>query len=354
MKTLLLSIFIKLIFVVSIFPQSDPIQKAEILIKNSTNHIFTVKVFPVSADFSGYGDHGGDSSYFRKYSLKRSNINTDPFWPKSPIDSLKYIVGGVKTVQPNSYAVVDFDDGAYFDIVQQADKVIGGISYGLWKIEFYYTPDAQTEEGNIDLIADCNIDYRDINHGQYSFTNDIYFNLIRKPNSNQDSLVFNWKSGDTLNIYDSRVNNKIIKSWHKVGTYNPTYGYDPSIPGSPNTGLFKTLPYFFPNYPIDATEYGAVKHLYHGKIEMNMEIDSNGTKIKENKTLNFKNANISIKSGINFSMEDSSILVLDSSNFSANEISGLKTFIMGNNAEINLTNGSTVNFKKYQFLFYIG
>ena len=45
MKTLLLSISIKLILVVSIFPQSDPIQKAEILIKNSTNHIFTVKVF---------------------------------------------------------------------------------------------------------------------------------------------------------------------------------------------------------------------------------------------------------------------------------------------------------------------
>ena len=34
MKTLLLSIAIKSILVVSIFPQSDPIQKAENLIKN--------------------------------------------------------------------------------------------------------------------------------------------------------------------------------------------------------------------------------------------------------------------------------------------------------------------------------
>ncbi len=136
-----------------------------------------MKVFPVGAVFSGYGNYGGDSTYFRKYSLMRNNHYAEPFWPKNPVDSLKYIVGGKKTIQSNSYAVVDFDDGVYFDDIQRADKVIGGVSYGLWKFEFYYTPDAQTEEENIDLITDCYIDYMDINHGQYSFTGQVIFFL---------------------------------------------------------------------------------------------------------------------------------------------------------------------------------
>lgn len=50
-----------------------------------------MKVFPVGAVFSGYGNYGGDSTYFRKYSLMRNNHYAEPFWPKNPVDSLRYI-----------------------------------------------------------------------------------------------------------------------------------------------------------------------------------------------------------------------------------------------------------------------
>lgn len=61
----------------SVYSQSDPIQQAEILIRNSTSHSIFVKVFPVGAVFSGLASPA--TGYEKKYSLTRSDPDDEVF-----------------------------------------------------------------------------------------------------------------------------------------------------------------------------------------------------------------------------------------------------------------------------------
>lgn len=118
-----------------------------------------------------------------------------------------------------------------------------------------------------------------MNHGITIYFSDLYFDLVRRPNATNDSLLFFFSGGDSVNIKDDRILNKTIKSWHQVGktvNINGQSVTDPFIPGSPNRGLFKSL-LEFSTYPVYATEYGAIQHLNAGIIDLNLEIDHNVT-----------------------------------------------------------------------------
>ncbi|MEO6695056.1 MAG: T9SS type A sorting domain-containing protein [Ignavibacteria bacterium] len=341
MKLKIFYIFIFLLFLRDAFSQSDPIQQAEILIRNSIDRPILVKVFPVGAVFSGHP--APSTSYGQKYSLVRCKPSNPVYWPLGPHGE-QYIIGGVKLMEPNEFKVLDFDDGEYYNVVNGNNNVIGGVSYGLWKFEFY---DSIVEPPYIHLIADCYIDYRDFNHGHSNdLPVDIYFDLVRRSGASADSLLFKFKPGSYVNIFDSRIINKTIKSWHKVGV-----GSDIITPGSPDKGFFKTLPYFFSDYPIDATQYGAVAHINPSDIEMNLEIDSNGTKLISGKTLNFKNANLTVKDGKNFEFESNSKIIFNGvSRFRTFQSTGIKTITMGQNSGIELNTNASINLNNTKFI----
>ena len=265
MKKIIL-IFLFIITTLNICNSQPLIQFAETLFRNNTSHEIYIKLYPVSAVFSGF--YSPPNENFRKYSFKRSNPNQEPFWQAGP-DGDKYITGGTKLIMPNDYAVIDFDDGLYYSINSTSDKVIGGISYGLWKFEIFNSENGIP--GN-DTLEYFYLDERDMNHGtDFGFSVDLYLTLLRRLGAPQDSLLINFVGGDTFNIYDSRIINKTIKSWHKVGVTN-SHGVDPIIPGSPNKGQFNSHP-DFTVYPVYSTEYGAIKHENAGSINLNLYID---------------------------------------------------------------------------------
>lgn len=102
MKTLFFFILFNIISV-EIYSQSDPIQRAEILIWNYTSHPVTINVFPIGAAFSGHNDP--PNNFVKNYSLHRSNPDPlhPPYWPNP-----NYITGGIKTINSNKYVVIDF------------------------------------------------------------------------------------------------------------------------------------------------------------------------------------------------------------------------------------------------------
>jgi len=270
MKFIKIFTIIVFFLIVQTVNSQSTIEQAEILISNKTTQDILLKVYPVGAVFSGF--YTPPTQLNEKYSLKRSNQGQIPFWTPDKNDSI-YITGGNKIIEPNGYCVIDFDDGLYYSLTDSSAYVLGGISYGLWKFEFY------SSDNNSDdflFLDEFLLDERDVNHGQYignGFSVDLLIYLAKKPYASKDSLFFSfYGGGDTVNISDSRIINKTIKAWHKVGIYSPTYGQDPLIPGSPNRGQFESLSNFT-TYPIYATEYGASKHLNPGDIDMNLQID---------------------------------------------------------------------------------
>mgnify|MGYP006883217542 FL=1 len=359
MKNCLKYILIIIIaFLVKKVNSQAPIEQAEILIRNVTTHDILIKVYPVGAVFSGF--YTPPTPYNEKYSLKRSNPGQIPFWIPDDNDSI-YIKGGTKIIEPNKYCVIDFDDGLYYSLSDSSEYVLGGISYGLWKFDFF-SSDNNSED--FIFLDECFIDERDINHGRVSgFGVDLLLYLARKPNASKDSLFFSfYGGGDTVNILDSRIIDKTIKAWHKVGIYSPTYGQDPIIPGSPNRGSFNSLS-DFTTYPIYATEYGADSHLNPGDIDMNLKIDhdiyTRDTLIDTITNITIKKkAALAINSGKTFDMvtptfgynnlivEDTAYLVLYNSAkinvFSPNRITlkNKSNLTLGGNSEIRIKNGA--------------
>lgn len=111
------------------------IQYAELITWNNYADGVTVKVIPVGTIFNGYWNEGLDYKYSFKPS--RNHPRIPPWWD--------YVIGGVgnNILKSNGfedcskgYVVFDFDDGGNYDA--DITKLKGGISYGLWKVEFYY------------------------------------------------------------------------------------------------------------------------------------------------------------------------------------------------------------------------
>jgi len=295
MKTLFILFILSFIFLKDILSQSL-IQRAEILFRNSSSQEINVVVYPVSAVFSGFSAPLTDES--RKYSLKRSNSENDPYWTVGP-NNTKYITGGSRLIIQNDYKVIDFDDGQYYNLTDSNDKVIGGISYGLWKFEIYHAENGVPGE---ELIEYFYLDERDFNHGIFTpsgFYTDLYITFV----DTADNLYFNFVGGNMVSIYDSAIVDKTIKAWHKVGVNSPIYGQDPIIPGSPNKGLYKSFSEFT-EYPVYSTEYGAIKHENAGSINLNLNIDHD---IATRDTLLESITNIRIESKTLFKINDGKI-----------------------------------------------
>jgi hypothetical protein len=243
------------------------IQQAEILFRNSTSHDIILEVSPAISIFSGF--YNVNIEPFRKFVLRRSNPTQAPFWPLLKNDTA-FLVGGRKTIAPGDYTLIDFDDGMYYDL-DSVSKVLGGISYGLWRFEVYFT-DISTN--SIFLFEEFYLDESDINHGQEPLSGvDIFFTVLRRTGALNDSILFiHSGAGDSVNLYDSRIVNKNIKAWHKIGLYSPIYGQDPIKPGSPNKGYFKTY-YTDLTMPIYGTDFGGRKHKNAGQLDMNLTIE---------------------------------------------------------------------------------
>ncbi|MGB3018566.1 MAG: hypothetical protein WBC65_12215, partial [Ignavibacteria bacterium] len=243
------------------------IQQAEILFRNSTSHDIILEVSPASSIFSGF--YNVNIEPFRKFVLRRSNPTQAPFWPLLKNDTA-FLVGGRKTIAPGDYTLIDFDDGMYYDL-DSVSKVLGGISYGLWRFEVYFT-DISTN--SIFLFEEFYLDESDINHGQEPLSGvDIFFTVLRRTGALNDSILFiHSGAGDSVNLYDSRIVNKNIKAWHKIGLYSPIYGQDPIKPGSPNKGDFKTY-YTDLTMPIYGTDFGGRKHENAGQLDMNLTVE---------------------------------------------------------------------------------
>ncbi len=296
--------------------KSQPlIQQAEILFRNSTSHDIILEVSPASSIFSGF--YNVNIEPFRKFTLRRSNPAQIPFWPLMKNDTA-YLVGGRKKIGPGDYALVDFDDGMYYDL-DSASKILGGISYGLWKFSVFFY---DSSENQTNLIEDFFYDERDINHGQLPLDMvDIFFTLVRRSEAVSDSIVF-ISSGaeDTVNLYDSRIENKLIKSWHKVGYYHPIYGQDPIKPGSPNKGNFKTISNER-KIPIYGTEFGGLDHINAGSIDMNLLIEHD---LSTRDTLIDLPTNIVVTHGAALKLNNSRILdIISPSNSGTNVYNNL-------------------------------
>lgn len=318
------------------------IGQAEVLIRNhsgSDSGKVTVKVSPVGLVFSGcYRYINTIDSLDHKYSLKKTYPDRTSHWPVYPLDSnLQFITGGIKTIRLNDYGLLDFDDGFYFNENDTDNaRVFGGISYGLWKFEFW--------DFNGELIEECFIDYRDFNIStQEGYPSpDIILELVRRPNSTRDSLVFNFESsgGSVVNINDYRIIDKNIKIWHRVGTIIGGIP-DPVLNGGPNKGPFKTYvtDTTFLTYPIRCTEFGGFHHLNPTLCELNLLIDKNGTKIRNSDSLNFKNAYLEIKANRTFTLGNNSKLTFDGAN-SFLKLNQNSKILLGVNASIELKYGA--------------
>lgn len=196
MKTLIFTFSLLLLTSKISFTQPD-IGNAEVLIRDSSGigTQILVKVYPVGAVFSGFDFY---ENLDHKYSLNRCRPALTCHWP------VKRLIGAAKTINFGDFGVLDFDDGNYFntsDPVKNA-RVMGGISFGLWKFEFY---EIREDEQTGNLIEECFIDYRDFNlgvgNGPYGERSpDIELKIVRKPNSSIDSLVFKFLANSAIEV----------------------------------------------------------------------------------------------------------------------------------------------------------
>lgn len=310
------------------------IGNAEILIYNVSGTPITVTIYPASAIFSGlYLNDGHDHEY--SFSRSRRSGNP-PEWPR--YNDEIFITGGSRELNGFDTAFIDFDDGDYYATPPPVQsRVLGGVSFGLWKIVL-------TNE--IDQIGQIYyLDYRDFNLGNYlfPFAFDIYIRL----EGITPSLVKVFFDGaqETVPMSDSRFQNKTIKIWDQIGRLDSFGNQLPPYAGSPNKGSFKSsieLP-VYENYPIDGRDFGAVNHENLNDFSLNLNMMHNGIHIKSDREIIFKNSKLIIGSNINFSIGNNSNITFINGIFKTIQASGLKIITIGNNSSFIVQEDGSVN-----------
>ena len=113
---------------------------------------------------------------------------------------------------------------------------------------------------------------------------------------------------------------KLIKIWEQYGTPNP--------PVIPNKGMFNdTTISAYQNFPIKATDFGAINHIRPSDVNMNLKLNYAGDNVKENDTLNFNDASLNINEDITFTVN-----------------TGAGINISGANGKLDSKTGSTIIF----------
>jgi hypothetical protein len=301
---------------------SQDIGYGELLIVNHTSdgvaRAMKVRIYPVGAIFSG------GKQYTVEATKKISNDNNKIYGQEFALD--------YNLNSRDSYARINFDasdDREYCDF---------SLGYGLYKIEFY---NGNPVLSNYGFADSCYIDFSDANFTGISQSN--YFQKLRIDfYENQDiTFCFYDLNGNTttpVNINDSRVN-KYIKVWEQIGTSNSALTQD--------KGMFNdTTIAQYHNYPIDATDFGAIAHERPNDIYLNLKMKYQGGNTKSDNILNFNNCEFKISDGITYTINSFSSVTPE-----MNIIGTGGKLTTGSNSQIvfplnfviNLTNGAIAN-----------
>ena len=280
----------------SVFSTPSCVDNAEIIIYNFYDNGVTVKVIPFGSIFSGYdATNGLDHKYSLKPSDQCTNCGTN--WT--------HVVGGSRTMPlfpgwpPNieycesgGYALFDWDDGANYD-GNFPQFVAGAVSYGLWKVEFWYTP----HDGPEGLINSCWLDYRDWRAPTgcigYSVNNDLALKVTN------DNIYFQWGNWTDqepdpgwIPIDNQYVPNRTIQWYRQVNTEQ---GQIYQCPNGITKGNFLTTNTdngYWLDWPIDARDIPNTnyEHINPEILDMNLSIVSNmQANIRSDKTMTIDN-----------------------------------------------------------------
>jgi hypothetical protein len=268
------------------------------MIVNKTGTLpITVRIYPIGAIFSGGGQYTVDA---------RFPIDGNPIhkyiYPQQPFDIDYEHESSIYFVKAN------------FDCSENRSDCDFSIGYGCYKIEF--------EDGIAEHYRECRVDFSDANFKGTSTNNYFQQLKINYYTWQTNGIKFQFfKEGVTTNeisIDDPNVQ-EYIQVWQQNGTGHSSL--------TPSKGNFNdTVTYH--NYPIKATDFGALKHLESNFIKMNLKIKYQGANtIANSDYLFFTESEFRILDGITYNINSPNQFMV---------ISGGGKFITGNSSIINI------------------
>ncbi len=287
------------------------IGEGELIFYNYYRDGVTVKVIPFGSIFSGHTSFttGNEYKYSSRTCYRSTNSGTN--WT--------HVVGGNRTMSllptgifpphcgnnSGGYAVFDWDDGNNYkwDSYYHPEVCVGAVSYGLWKVEFWYIP---SEESQPYLVNSCKIDYRDWRAPQGCYLNNDLFVKLTSDNN----IYFFWgnsfdqeSEGSWISITNQYVPDRTIQWFRQVRTEQ---GEIVQCSNGQNRGNFLTTNAdggYWLNFPIDANALNSnYAHSYPEFLNMNLSVASgHHAYIKPDKTMYIEN-------GSKFTVSDNAIL----------------------------------------------
>lgn len=289
-----------------VIAQQYCIGQGELIFYNYYADGVTVRVIPEGTIFSGHTDYNTPEKHEYKYSLRPCYRTTDAG------TNWIHVVGGSRTMPlmptvwpPNclsqGYAVFDWDDGANNNAYGHPEVCAGAVSYGLWRVEFWYLP---SDESQPEQLNSCKIDYRDWRAPKgcnFNNHNDLFVQL-----SSDNNIYFYWTNGfdqepleGWVSITNPNVPDRTIQWFRQI---RPD-GTILECPGGQDKGNFLTSSTdggYWLNFPIDAHDLNSYYiHMNPEYLNMNLSVASgHHAKIKSNKTLYIENgATLNLLSG---------------------------------------------------------
>ncbi|MEO8446192.1 MAG: T9SS type A sorting domain-containing protein [bacterium] len=292
------------LFVSFVLTKSSSSNTPELTIINKSNETVKFVTYPIGAIFNGNYEYDLECKVF--------SANYD------------YIFGGQKSgITLNQEFKLD-QDGAP---LANGEASIG---YGKYRIVFYKL------NSGYDSVNYCDVNFSD---ADYPYTGDPY--LIK-------DLTLEYYSSTNIKYYFgggavSIPGSKLIVSWDQR-----TSGNTNAYKTQNKNGFISSSSY--PNWPLNATDLGAVNHAYLNEVYVNLFLRDNGVNLISNKNLTFKNSNFTIKDTTTFTFNSGSTLSMDAgSRFRTFQTYGLKTITVGNNVLIDMKDNSSLNLKKTKF-----
>jgi hypothetical protein len=268
MKNILkISVSFLIVFLFSSFVNSQDIGNGEFMIVNkSSSTLINVKIYPVGAIFSGGGQYTVDAQY-----------------PVNDGLSGKYLY-------PSQQYQIDYEESgniyyiiANFDYTSDIDGCSFSLGYGMYKIEF--------DDGNPNHHNECIVDFSDANFKGISTRT--YYQKLKMFYYNWDDITIQFVGRYASEVSLFNIPSGLIKVWEQYGTSNGTK--------EQNKGDFNdTVTYH--NYPIDASQYGALYHLNPNQFYLNLKIKNQGANTIQNNELYFYNCTFKLIDYIHYSV----------------------------------------------------
>jgi hypothetical protein len=279
MKNLIYILILSVTNIQFVVAEPTCIGRGELIFYNLYADGVTVKVIPVGSIFSGHTN--SFTGHEQKYSFRPCKRTTDSG------TNWVHVVGGSRTMPLMSgwpldchnpgYAVFDWDEGSNYEGIAYGHPEVcaGAVSYGLWRVEFWYSP---SEEESQTLINYCWLDYRDWRAPLgCELGNDLFVKL-----TSDNNIYFFWSSAPQesepeawIPITNQYVPDRTIQWFRQVKTEQ---GEIKQCPGVQNRGNFLTSSTdggYWLNWPIDAHELNSnYEHITPGLLNMNLSVVS--------------------------------------------------------------------------------